>query len=56
MLCGSACGWACGWASVLLVERVDRVAVRVIWRWAPRRACGSAVWLVVGWAAGYVCG
>ena len=37
---------------VLLVERVDRAAVRVIRRWAPGRACGSAVWLVVGWAAG----
>ena len=45
---------ACGWLCVLLVERVDgRAAVRVIRRRAPGRACGSAVWLVVGWAAGY---
>ena len=40
---------ACGWSCVLLVERVDRAAMRVI----RRRACGSAGWLVVGWAAGY---
>ena len=44
---------ACGWPCVLLVERVDRAAVRVIRRRAPGRACGSAGWLVVGWAAGY---
>ena len=44
---------AFGWPCVLLVERVDRAAVRVIRRLAPGRACGSAGWLVVGWVAGY---